>query len=719
MSFYDKRPSPLDSLRNQGNISNQYNETKYQQNDPSNVFYKSANDSSVSFETILTTDRLLDKLDLTSEDEKLLQQALLEEEEKKKQLNELQDKEKLISVPASGFPSLRNRNNVSSRTVPTMNTEPSFNDKSLSLRNNKSSGNVQQHFSSKSRYSYFVEEDSDHEDFLNNIQNLPNRVINQDRIHPYRNIRYENSKIKQVSNNEKLVESDKHHDINKHRKNMVNFEKYRFRNPLYHKGNNNHNIGIYHDSGHQNEDYTADKKHPNTHGLFKNQNSSNQKSSLERNQRSINSNNSNNSFRETLSKPSTNSSFDSDLSLYGPAFKGQSTSDTIMTPSPATPVVKIIDSSSSLGDLTNPIPSHKTHKKKSSFSLRNLFRSPRSSKTSLHAANEESYFTNVKRNSPDQLHTTDTLYIEKKRNSPIRHESYTREVGYGNNNVEPSRKKTMGHIRSVSDISYAKSNYYSEPAQRVQSSHTMTNVEERRLSLGSSVKETSYSFITPKNSYENDPGLEFKTPILKSEPTLDSSNDIEEYFDFQGNNIEKAIQMRQKGKIIESTEKLRLACLTGNKTAFLLYGLALRNGYGTAKNYKASFHYIREAAGIQSENDEIFKLTIDPFELENGSSIPTEVAEPLVPALYECGISYLKGYGVPQQDELKGLKYLEKAGSLGHIDSMCLSGTIWSKHSDFHEKDIKRAASWFRLAEKRGANLIGSEWIHRDKYKRI
>ena len=84
--------------------------------------------------------------------------------------------------------------------------------------------------------------------------------------------------------------------------------------------------------------------------------------------------------------------------------------------------------------------------------------------------------------------------------------------------------------------------------------------------------------------------------------------------------------------------------------------------------------------------------------------------------MYECGISYLKGYGVDRVDELKGLKYLEKAAALGHVDSICLSGTIWSKKSKVRRRDMARAAAWFRIADKRGANLIGAEWIYKDKY---
>lgn len=129
-----------------------------------------------------------------------------------------------------------------------------------------------------------------------------------------------------------------------------------------------------------------------------------------------------------------------------------------------------------------------------------------------------------------------------------------------------------------------------------------------------------------------------------------------------------------------------------------------------------SLTFIMKATGIDSFQDEVFSRNIDPLQLEENNSIPTKLEEPLVPALHECGISYLKGYGVPDVDEFKGLKFLEKAASLNHVDSMCLCGIIWSQKSPNRKKDINRAAAWFRLADKRGANLIGSEWIYKKKY---
>ena len=232
------------------------------------------------------------------------------------------------------------------------------------------------------------------------------------------------------------------------------------------------------------------------------------------------------------------------------------------------------------------------------------------------------------------------------------------------------------------------------------------------ISLSNSLKENI--LMTPTN----------ETPICSKQHERNKSsthevietNNTEQENQNTNHLITSAINMRIEGKLEASATRLKKACESGNKTAYLLYGLALRHGCGTPEDQKLSLSYIKKATGIESFDEEVFNCNIDPSELEEDNSIPSKLQEPLVPALHECGISYLKGYGGEEVDEFKGLKFLEKAASLNHVDSMCLCGIIWSQKSDTRKKDLSRAAAWFRLADKRGANLIGSDWIYKKKY---
>ncbi|KAG0656004.1 hypothetical protein C6P45_002813 [Maudiozyma exigua] len=232
------------------------------------------------------------------------------------------------------------------------------------------------------------------------------------------------------------------------------------------------------------------------------------------------------------------------------------------------------------------------------------------------------------------------------------------------------------------------------------------------ISLSNSLKENI--LMTPGNETPIE-GKKHQRNKSSSQDAIEANNTGQE---IQNTNhlITSAINMRIEGKLEASATKLKKACESGNKTAYLLYGLALRHGCGIPEDQKSSLLYIKKATGIESFDEEVFHCDIDPLELEANNSIPSKLEEPLVPALHECGISFLKGYGGEEVDEFKGLKFLEKAASLNHVDSMCLCGIIWSQKSDTRKKDLSKAAAWFRLADKRGANLIGSDWIYKKKY---
>lgn len=92
------------------------------------------------------------------------------------------------------------------------------------------------------------------------------------------------------------------------------------------------------------------------------------------------------------------------------------------------------------------------------------------------------------------------------------------------------------------------------------------------------------------------------------------------------------------------------------------------------------------ATDIKSFAAEVLDLDINPLNFASMDDIPDIAPEPTAPALYECGMAYLKGLGMDHPDERKGLKFLEKAALLGHVDSMCLSGTIWSKTSNVKKR---------------------------------
>lgn len=677
------RPSPLDELRSRSGYfpdvsrSDDAQSICTYQDGSDHRSLMATNHSMLSFETVQTNDRLLDKLDLSIEDEALLHQALKEEEEKSRAFElKQQQNGPVICMPASQFRSLRMKGLVSPKDV-----DHNVNKKTLpgvSLKGNLSSSAVEQHYPAKSRYSYLAEEDSDSEYGTAALGKLHlNKNVETPSSHP----RIVNFESYRVENTNYLNQYSQFLPSNERMKRM-----HAPQQPLVHSSES---FVPRNDTAGQ-----RDEK------IYRNGSGSSTKTS----------------FVEPgqLSKPKTQSSMESDLSYVSyprAREKSQEVLDNTPTKSVSSPSIESVFHKELSKE---PSPSYKTHKKKSSFSFKNLFKSPMSgkSKTSLDA-----------RSSFDDSNHQQS----SGENSPKKKSQHLRKFILPANPVlqfEPrtplgsskSTKRKAHHFRSLSDFHKMPSPVPQLDASSTEKLGNHKHKPRRNLSLDSKRPTLPVSlFNTPTHSRQQSRNhLQFYDDAEEKDK-VSSQDNLKSRSNSQ---IKAAIRMRDGGQLEESASKLRKACLSNDKTAFLLYGLALRHGCGVPRDYKESFRHIKVAAGVHSEAEEIFKSNVDPFELELNNSMPQVVPEPTAPALYECGIAYLKGYGPDQRNESFGLKYLEKAASLGHIDSMCLSATIWSKKSATRKKDIARAASWFRLAEKRGANLIGSEWIHKDKYRR-
>ncbi|KAG0357782.1 hypothetical protein BGZ54_000189 [Gamsiella multidivaricata] len=86
----------------------------------------------------------------------------------------------------------------------------------------------------------------------------------------------------------------------------------------------------------------------------------------------------------------------------------------------------------------------------------------------------------------------------------------------------------------------------------------------------------------------------------------------------------------------------------------------------------------------------------------------------LVMALYELGMSFLKGWGV-NKDKVAAFHYFKLAADLGDPDSQnevaqCFLDGIGT------EKNAFEAARYYRLASAQGASQLGNSWIWKPKY---
>ncbi|CUS22643.1 LAQU0S06e02674g1_1 [Lachancea quebecensis] len=616
MSFSTNKFSPLDGIRSESDKSAERN-TRISDI----ISMRDRNGSVVSFDSVKTTERLLDKLDLSAEDEMLLQQALKEDEARRKQLEGFPQR-RVVCMPASGFPSLRkpsgsNGNLNLENCEPLMNIINELSEKDRIKLSKRADVKL---FLPKSRFSYLVEEESDEES------------------NPF------------------------HEDNLCFNGRAVNVEKFRLENYA-----EDPKLGFGNSATEEHIPFNIIPERPalKLHSKSSVQTPVGSLSSIE---------------TRYLIKPSTQSSTESETSRSGDGRNKISESPPswkFSTPRKSTSSTTV--NKDSFSPTKTPKSNHgKGHKKKPSFSFKNLFKSPR--------VDDESSTAKSAGQQYDDTPPTNRLEFSKQIEEGGPQSFYTNAPASVSTDsprsLVSSRRFLPHHSRAASDtkIRYASAN------QRSGLKDTVPSKE-----------------LKPKHVLH---------PIKTSMPELPLVRDGRPLS--PESRIRVAIDLRNRGFLKESAEHLKVLCEASNPTGYLLFGLALRYGSGIERNFTESLRYLKKAASVKDEDSEVLKVDMDPFKL---TDVPHVSPEPLAPALHECGISYLKGYGVGVIDELKAIKYLELAASKGHVDSMCLSGTIWSKSSKIRRKNKARAAAWFRLADRRGADLIGADWIYKDKYQ--
>ncbi|EDU50457.1 conserved hypothetical protein [Pyrenophora tritici-repentis Pt-1C-BFP] len=144
----------------------------------------------------------------------------------------------------------------------------------------------------------------------------------------------------------------------------------------------------------------------------------------------------------------------------------------------------------------------------------------------------------------------------------------------------------------------------------------------------------------------------------------------------------------------------RLAEPTGanNALAQVLYGLALRHGWGCEPNQEQAVQYLSMAA---SNSAEVEKLALGAG-MKKGGAAKGE----LVLAMYELANCFRNGWGI-KKDPAAAKQYYETAANLGDTDAM--NEVAWCYIEGFGtKKDKFKAAQFLRLAETKGNKTLGN-----------
>ncbi|KAG9726804.1 HCP-like protein, partial [Aureobasidium melanogenum] len=206
--------------------------------------------------------------------------------------------------------------------------------------------------------------------------------------------------------------------------------------------------------------------------------------------------------------------------------------------------------------------------------------------------------------------------------------------------------------------------------------------------------------------------MALKNPILDGERSESSekkghrrSSSLEE----GEADIQEAIRLHEEGDLERSTQIFgKLADPNGanNPLCQVLYGLALRHGWGITPSADAAIHYLSLAASNSA--------AIESAALSSGSKAGGEAKGELVLAIFELANCFRYGWGI-KVDKVAARNYYEVAANLGDPDA--LEEAAWCYMEGFGgPKDKFKAAQYLRLAEGAGRKSVGNSWIWKDKY---
>ena len=134
--------------------------------------------------------------------------------------------------------------------------------------------------------------------------------------------------------------------------------------------------------------------------------------------------------------------------------------------------------------------------------------------------------------------------------------------------------------------------------------------------------------------------------------------------------IQEAIRLHEAGELESSTSMFGRLAEQGNVMAEIMYGLALRHGWGTPANPELAISYLSRAASSSAK--------VESEALSKGAKKGGAAKGELVLAIYELANSFRHGWGVAQ-DPVAARKYYEVAANLGDTDAMNEVARCWEE----------------------------------------
>ncbi|KAF2836571.1 HCP-like protein [Patellaria atrata CBS 101060] len=167
--------------------------------------------------------------------------------------------------------------------------------------------------------------------------------------------------------------------------------------------------------------------------------------------------------------------------------------------------------------------------------------------------------------------------------------------------------------------------------------------------------------------------------------------------------IQEAIRLHEAGDLEKSTAMFgRLADPNGANNALsqVLYGMALRHGWGCEPSPEQAISYLSYAAANAAQ--------VEALALDAGMKKGGAAKGELVLAMFELANCFRHGWGI-KKDAVAAKQYYETAANLGDTDAM--GEVAWCYIEGFGcKKDKFKAAQYLRLAEEKGSKTVGNSW---------
>ena len=153
--------------------------------------------------------------------------------------------------------------------------------------------------------------------------------------------------------------------------------------------------------------------------------------------------------------------------------------------------------------------------------------------------------------------------------------------------------------------------------------------------------------------------------------------------------IQDAIRLHESGSLAEATTLFARLASQGNVLSQVLYGLALRHGWGCTPDPQNAVTYLRAAASNSA--------AIEQEALKSGMRKGGAAKGELVLAIFELANCFRHGWGV-EVDKVAARQYYETAANLGDTDAM--EAAAWCYLEGFGGKKDKVSSEIFFIVTK-------------------